>query len=444
MLTRAKAKLIKNSKDNKTDKNQEDSQSSQGENIEDSQSSEEEVAPLLPGPVMADAQEPPPAAVPADAGDNADAPDDGHPPILQPADVGIAQAPPPTPGIVPPVPPVPSPAHLPIPAGMVPYKITPFSGTQGEDAAEFLTDFCEYARLYHLTNVQTKNLFIMCLRERAKRWFRQSFPNPEGSSCEAIFEQFKLEFYTSGIDWEREISYDSLRQLHIETVHAYALRVEKLATKLGKSDITMLQTFVRGLLPTYKRTVLSRGPTSFAEALKIATLLESAEVVTNDTTGQDQARFSYNELSAQVQEVYELLKDRERQQQTAPQESQAVSSKNISSFGEKSVVIKCFYCNKTGHTKAECRLKKKHEREKQERESMTQTKVVNANGIVCMWCGSNEHYAAKCMNVPDAFTGQGNGFASVVKRAVVGENKGEANTFGKSKGPSEKPKQDFQ
>ena len=320
---------------------------------------------------MADAPEPPPPAVLVEAGDHGDAPDDGHPPLPPMADMGVAPdvppAPvvvPPAPGVVPPVPPIPSPVHLPIPAGMVPYKITPFSGTQGEDAAEFLTDFCEYARLYHLTNVQTKNLFIMCLKERAKRWFRQSFPNPEQSSCEAIFEQFKLEFYTSGIDWEREIPYDSLRQLHIEMVHAYASRVEKLATKLGKSNLTMLQTFVRGLLPTYKRTVLSRGPTTFAEALKIATLLESAEVITNDTTPGEQARLSYNELSAQVQEVYELLKDKERQQQTAPEESQGVSCTNINSFGEKGVVVKCYYCNKIGHTKADCRLRIKHERQK--------------------------------------------------------------------------------
>ena len=258
MLTRAKAKLIKDNNKNVQEE----------EVHEDSQSSEEEVTPLLVQPNMADA---PPAVVLADDAEEGEAPVDGHPPPPPPAEVGMPPAPPPN--VVPVVPPTPSPMHLPILAGMVPYKISPFTGTQGEDAAEFLTDFCEYSRLYHLTNAQTKNLFGMCLKERAKRWFRQTFPSPEGSSCESIFESFKAEFYTSGIDWEREISYDSLKQMHIETVHAYALRVEKLANKLGKSDLTMLQTFVRGLLPTYKRTVLSRGPSTFAEALKIATLL---------------------------------------------------------------------------------------------------------------------------------------------------------------------------
>ena len=224
MLTRAKAKLIKDNNKNPQEEEvqedsqsseeevQEDSQSSEEEVQEDSQSSEEEVIPLLVQPNMTDA---PPAVVLADDAEEGEAPVDGHPPPPPPAEVGIPPAPPPN---VPVVPPTPSPMHLPIPAGMVPYKISPFTGTQGEDAAEFLTDFCEYARLYHLTNAQTKNLFIMCLKERAKRWFRQTFPNPEGSSCESIFESFKAEFYTSGIDWEREISYDSLKQTHIETI----------------------------------------------------------------------------------------------------------------------------------------------------------------------------------------------------------------------------------
>ena len=48
------------------------------------------------------------------------------------------------------------------------------------------------------------------------------------------------------------------------------------------------------------------------------------------------------------------------------------------------------------------------------------------------------------MNVPDVFTGQGKNFAGRVKQTDVGENEGEAHTFGKSKGPSKKPKQDFQ
>ena len=110
------------------------------------------------------------------------------------------------------------------------------------------------------------------------------------------------------------------------------------------------------------------------------------------------------------------MKDKERQQQTAPEESQGVSSTNINSFGEKCVVVKCYYCNKIGHTKADCRLRIKHERQKNEKESVNQTKAVNANGIVCMWCGSNEHYTVKCMNVPDVFTGQGKNFAGRVKQ----------------------------
>ena len=46
------------------------------------------------------------------------------------------------------------------------------------------------------------------------------------------------------MDLEKEISHDSLKQ-YAESIHEYALRVEMLATKLKKTDILMMQTFIR-------------------------------------------------------------------------------------------------------------------------------------------------------------------------------------------------------
>ena len=208
-------------------------------------------------------------------------------------DAGAGQAPPT----------VASSHNVPLPTGMVPYKIQPFTGAHSEDAHEFLEDFCEYCRLYKLTNQQTKHLFVLCLRDRAKRWFRSTFEDVDTTDCTTIFEQFKQKFYQQGINWEKEIGFEALRQNFSEPVQSYSQRVEKAAAKLGKSDLAMLQSFVRGLLPVYKKTVLSRGPSTFEEAVRIATLLQSAEIVAEDGRQGDLNTQTLKELISQVKQM---------------------------------------------------------------------------------------------------------------------------------------------
>ena len=197
------------------------------------------------------------------------------------------------------------PVHaIPLPPGVLPFKLVPFSGTQAEDATEFLADFCEYAKAYSLTNDQSKHLFMMSLKDRAKQWIRQRFNGEfDTTPCEEILDAFKEKFYPRGINWAVELEYESLKQIPGQTVQQYASQVEKLGTKLGKNDMTVMQTFVCGLLPTYKRAVLSRGPTTFNEAQQIASLIQNAEIVTSSDPKPDGTTFVIKELIDKIQQI---------------------------------------------------------------------------------------------------------------------------------------------
>ena len=279
------------------------------------------------------------------------------------------------------------PTYTPLPSGITACKVPTFGASQKEDPSEFLQDFCEYAKLYHLNNSQTKHLFLMSLKDRAKRWFRINFPEFDGVECSTIFNAFKEEFYPQGIDWEKEISYDTLKQQYAESVHSYALRVEQLATKLNKSDVGMMQTFIRGLLPTYKRSVLSRGPMSFKEACKIATLLQSAETVTQEDEQQDKTLRTLNELVTQVNQLQSSVKNTTERPSTTETRPPRVTPQQFNKTGEQKVT--CNFCNKKGHVQNECRLWLSQNREASKMSSSFES-------VVCLYCGKKGHYATDC------------------------------------------------
>ena len=101
-----------------------------------------------------------------------------------------------------------------LPTGMLPFRLIPFSGSQNEDAAEFLTDFCEYAKVYSLSNTQSKHLFMMSLRDGAKQWIRQKFQADfDTTPCEQMLDAFKDKFYPKGVNWPVELEFEALKQL---------------------------------------------------------------------------------------------------------------------------------------------------------------------------------------------------------------------------------------
>ena len=75
------------------------------------------------------------------------------------------------------------------------------------------------------------------------------------------------------------MSLEAIRQDIAEPVAAYAARIETATSKLDKSDVSTLQLFIRGLLPVFKKSVLSEGPTTFAEANKLAQMHQTADTL---------------------------------------------------------------------------------------------------------------------------------------------------------------------
>ena len=104
--------------------------------------------------------------------------------------------------------PAPTTQAVSLPTGMLPFRLTPFSGSQNEDAAECLADFCEYAKAYSLSNTQSKHLFMMSLRDGAKQWIHQKFQADfDTTPCEQMLDAFKDKFYPKDINWQVELEF---------------------------------------------------------------------------------------------------------------------------------------------------------------------------------------------------------------------------------------------
>ena len=275
----------------------------------------------------------------------------------------------PAPVIHPVVPPVAQPALLPLPQDLVPFRIEPFHGKYSENAQEFLVDFCEYARIYRLTVQQTKGLFIMSLKDRAKRWFRKQFPDPELVTCEQIFQNFKDQFYPAGINWAEEMSLEAIRQDIAEPVAVYAARIETAASKLDKTDMSTLQSFIRGLLPVFKKSVLSKGPTTFAEANKLAQMHQNADTLVFADSTTDQL----TQVTRQLKDLKQLLE--------SPNKTVVVSDRN-----PQIAQLHCTSCNSKNHEAHDCHVKLSNESA-----SITAHKQLN-----CYYCGKLGHISTQC------------------------------------------------
>lgn len=322
-------------------------------------------APAAPGPIAAPG---PAAAPPAAAVAPAPAPAVVLPPPVAPAAIAppVGHFP-----IPPPIGPAPQPAELPIPHDLIPFKIPPFSGKYTDNAQDFLVDFCEYARLSQLTVQQTKVLFIMSLKDKAKRWFRTHFPDPDLATCEEIFQSFKDQFYPVGINWAEEMSLEAIKQDFTESVSAYASRLETAANKLEKTDVAILQSFIRGLLPVYKKTVLSRGPTTFAEARNMAQLLQNAELLTSTLPDTHNSQIaSLNQQFTELKQLFLTETDK-----TSVSANQVVTNDKL-----------CMYCNSNEHWVSECALKK----------AKTQSQMREKKVLICDYCDMSNHTIEQC------------------------------------------------
>ena len=89
-------------------------------------------------------------------------------------------------------------------------------------------------------------IFHMCLQGAAKIWL-QNLEHHIRTNIDKIFCAFLLRFKPLGLDWTREASFQSLRQMPQESAQQFANRVLEKGTKKGKSDKDLMNQFVRGL-----------------------------------------------------------------------------------------------------------------------------------------------------------------------------------------------------
>ena len=175
----------------------------------------------------------------------------------------------------------------------------------------------------------------MCLQGAAKVWF-QNLEHHTRTNIDKIFCAFLLRFKPLGLDWTKEASFQSLRQMQQESAQQFANRVLEKGTKIGKSDKDLMNQFVRGLSNECRTHTIALGPNSFAQAARTASLFESAK-----TYGQDD--------SAAVLHKQET--------NTPPQDTRT--------FKQVNSKLKCAYCKRDGHPISECRTRESNNKWRQ-------------------------------------------------------------------------------
>ena len=205
-----------------------------------------------------------------------------------------------------------------------------------------------------------------------------------------MLDAFKEKFYPKGINWQMELEFVALKQLPGQTVQQYASQVEKIGSKLAKSDITVMQTFVRGLLPAYKRAVLSRGPTTFQEAQQVASLLQNAEIVTSNDPKVDGTHLVLKELMDKIEGLATSSPRHQQKKNNRPANSAQSSGPSVS---HKQQTIICNYCHKTGHVIKNCRLRLSQNRRSHQATSCRPS-FVDVKQIQCYRCSQHGHYSS--------------------------------------------------
>ena len=200
-----------------------------------------------------------------------------------------------------------------------------------------------------------------------------------------IFCALLLRFKPLGLDWTREASFQSLRQMPQERAQQFANRVLEKSTKIGKSDKDLMNQFVRGPSNECRTHSIALGPNSFAQAAQTASLLESAK-----TFGQDD--------SAAVLQKQET--------NTPNQDTRTLKQVNSK--------LKCAYWRREGHHISECHTRESNNRWRQQSNNTqwaeqpqqrpqqgghnrqpNNLRSVNSD-IVCYSCNGRGHFARDC------------------------------------------------
>ena len=236
----------------------------------------------------------------------------------------------------------------------LPFKLDGFSGAKDQDPEEFITNFKLAAEVLNWSPEKLPAIFHMCLKGAARIWFLR-LGKDLTKDIGTIYTAFLGKYKSLGLDWSKEASFNSIRQLPQESVLAYTDRLIEKGAKMDKTDRELLQQFIRGLSPKARTHTIATGPENLEQACRTATLFESAKSYDVDLPIVQSLTPYPPPLMAQTIPNSAQYRQRTYQQTPVERAPPVYQNRQINATQEQ-----CSYCKRLGHSIEVCRTRQRN------------------------------------------------------------------------------------
>lgn len=152
-----------------------------------------------------------------------------------------------------------------------------FQGTPDENVKYWIRDFQEIMRGQNISTSDQRRILPIFLQGTAKEWFYNQ-ADEDIRTIEQVLNKLQCDFQPTDAPTQLAEQFFNRQQTPHESVMAYANALQTLARQTAQTnDTTLRAKFISGLQQEIKFHVQIANPTTFAEALRIASNYEAAK-----------------------------------------------------------------------------------------------------------------------------------------------------------------------
>ncbi|XP_048258006.1 uncharacterized protein LOC125383567 isoform X1 [Haliotis rufescens] len=162
-----------------------------------------------------------------------------------------------------------------------------FTGRDTTHAAEWLDRFLHFGNFKKWTDAQKVEVFPLFLKDSAYLWYKDLIPSlgEEIIIFDEVERLFRDKYVHPTDRWALLEFFVSRRLSPTEPIDTYLADLTQTASLLGKTDMDLMDAFVRGLDDGTRQHVLMKQPTALNEAVSFARLARSIIPQIAENTG---------------------------------------------------------------------------------------------------------------------------------------------------------------
>lgn len=184
-------------------------------------------------------------------------------------------------------------------------QLRAFTGHIDEDVRDFIVQFEAMCALRKWPAEQRSHIIGFYLAGHAREWY-SSLSADARADYGQLIESLKAHF--DGQTYLRRQEMSNRRQRADESVDSYAQDISRRARSLGLSESDKIHKFIQGLLPGLQEHVVMARPSTFKDAVELATIKASFQP-TNSVCGiHSQPSADVQVLRAQIDGLQEQLR----------------------------------------------------------------------------------------------------------------------------------------